>query len=285
MQQDLKQGTPEWLDWRRKHITASDAPVLMQVSKWTTPYQLFLNKAGLGESKPVSESMRRGLEIEPIALMEVEALLNTQLAPAVLQHPGIAWMGASLDGYNAKEGRVIEIKLANVDDHECASSGNVPVHYYPQLQHQMLVAGVSRMYYYSYRPNGSVLLEVKRDNDYCNRLLDTEFKFWDRLQACEAPEMTDKDYFRQDSDEWIYLAKMAIETQNCIKMQEAVLEECKTALERLAEGKSCVGGGIKFAKTTRRGVIDYKAIPELEKVNLEHYRKAPSTFYRLMKDG
>ena len=285
MQFELKQGTQAWLDWRRKRIMASDAPILMGVSKWSTPYQLFMDKAGFGEPKPVSDSMRRGIEIEGIARIEVEKILGTFLSPAVLQHKVYHWIGASLDGYNDHCGQVVEIKLANTDDHEFARRGFVPEHYYPQVQHQMLVADVTKMHYYSYREGDSILLEVNRDDAYCDKLLQVEKEFWDRVQVCEPPELTDRDYVRKDNDEWDYLAQRALSAQLAIKLQENILEECKVSLTQLAEGKSCIGGGIKFARTTRRGNVDYKSVAELRDVDLEQYRKAPTVFYRLMKDG
>ena len=40
------QGTSEWLENRKNHIGASDAPVVMGVSPWDTPYKLWENKLG-----------------------------------------------------------------------------------------------------------------------------------------------------------------------------------------------------------------------------------------------
>ena len=41
---ELTQNTPEWLEFRRKKIGASDAPIILEVSTWKTPYQLWLVK-------------------------------------------------------------------------------------------------------------------------------------------------------------------------------------------------------------------------------------------------
>ena len=38
------QGTPEWLEFRRTMVMASDSPVIMGVSPWKTPLQLYHEK-------------------------------------------------------------------------------------------------------------------------------------------------------------------------------------------------------------------------------------------------
>ena len=58
----------------------------------------------------------------------------------------------------------------------------------------------------------------------------------------------------------------------------------KKNLQELANGKSCIGGGIRFARQTRKGNVDYSAIKELEGVNLELYRKPATTYYRIGKE-
>ena len=39
--------------------------------------------------------------------------------------------------------------------------------------------------------------------------------------------------------------------------------------------------GIKLTKQTRAGSIDYASIPELKNVDLESYRKKPTTFWSM----
>ena len=282
---DLQQGSEEWHLWRKTHITASMAPIIMGVSKWTTPYQLFCEMTGLSPPKQQTEVMSKGLELEPIARCEVEEGLDMSLPPCVLQMKAWDWMGASLDGYNAENKVVLEIKLANYTDHSVAASGKVPDHYYPQVQYQMMVAQVHTMYYYSYRPEGgSILLEVKRDVEYCSQLLERAADFWRRLQECDPPDLTDRDYERRDDEDWKRYAKEILELQKQKNLIEESLEGLRKDLEELSNGKSCIGGGIRFSRQTRKGQIDYSRVNELKGVNLEDYRKSPVTFYRIGKE-
>jgi predicted phage-related endonuclease len=43
----MQQQTPEWLEFRKNKIGASDAPIIMETSPWKTPYQLWLEKLSL----------------------------------------------------------------------------------------------------------------------------------------------------------------------------------------------------------------------------------------------
>ena len=82
---ELEQSTPEWHLWRKSHITASMSPVIMGVSKWMTPYQLFCEITGLTPPRESTAVMQKGLELEPIARAEAEMLLGLDIkrgAPA-----------------------------------------------------------------------------------------------------------------------------------------------------------------------------------------------------------
>ena len=42
----MEQKSEEWLDWRKKGIGSSDAPIIMGVSPWKTPFELWEEKTG-----------------------------------------------------------------------------------------------------------------------------------------------------------------------------------------------------------------------------------------------
>jgi putative phage-type endonuclease len=52
---NLKQRTPEWYQWRKEGIGASDIPVLTGNSPYTNKRQLLLQKKGVGKPTFVSE--------------------------------------------------------------------------------------------------------------------------------------------------------------------------------------------------------------------------------------
>ncbi len=58
MTSQLIQNTPEWHAFRRKRIGASDAPVIMGISPWKTPYQLWIEKTSGIESSAAPQQKR-----------------------------------------------------------------------------------------------------------------------------------------------------------------------------------------------------------------------------------
>nr|WP_305831162.1 YqaJ viral recombinase family protein [Photobacterium leiognathi] len=64
---DLVQRTEAWFDWRKEGITASMIPVIMGLSAYQTPYQLWAEFVGLKEPDDLSGNyhVQRGVEQEP----------------------------------------------------------------------------------------------------------------------------------------------------------------------------------------------------------------------------
>jgi hypothetical protein len=62
-----------------------------------------------------------------------------------------------------------------------------------------------------------------------------------------------------------------------LRLERAAFEEHKlrTTLEGLATARRTYGCGVEVLKSSRKGAVDYSAVPELRGVNLEPYRKAP----------
>src|SRR5438105_377121 len=81
----LVQGSAEWHEHRRKHRNASETPVVLGVSPWQTPYQLWQAKLGLVRPE-VTSAMLRGTELEPAARAVYEARTALALQPLVLAH-------------------------------------------------------------------------------------------------------------------------------------------------------------------------------------------------------
>jgi putative phage-type endonuclease len=187
---EIEQNTPEWFSWRKKNITATMAPILMEVSPWSDPRQLFLKIVGLLPETEKNAAMARGLELEPVVRDLFNEAYNVKTRAVVMisdEHPGI---GASLDGWDEETKTLVEIKCPGAVDHRTAVKGYVPRHYYPQLSHQMIVANVEKCFYVSYRPGDVkefVVIEVLRDRDYDKLLLDKIRDFQRRIETGDCP--------------------------------------------------------------------------------------------------
>lgn len=281
MGMNMKQGSIEWIAMRKNHIGASDAPIIMGVSPYTTPYELWLDKLGLAKDKIVTASMQRGNQLEPKAREIFQAHTGIEMIPKVIVHPDISYMMASLDGISS-EGFAVEIKCPGAIDHASALNGEVPEKYIPQLQHQMEVCGLEWIFYFSFDGENGKILEVKRDQNYIDKMLIKEKEFWDCVLNFEPPEFTSKDYVTRNDNEWRLYAEQYRISDQTIKASQQIKDRAKDNLIRLSGKSSCQGAGLKLCHIVRKGNIPYKDIPEIQKMDLEKYRKPATETWRII---
>lgn len=279
----IKQQTQEWHNLRAEKIGSSDAPVIMEVSPWSSPYQLWQQKI-LGTITQSSFAMRRGLDLEPKARNALSEMTGLILQSDVVFHPSKEWMMASLDVIDIDRKFIAEIKCPNAETHAIAARGKVPDHYYPQLQHQMEVCELGMAYYFSFDGEEGILLEVKRDEKYIQLLLEKEEEFFDCIKNLTPPKLGEKDYVKKSEKPWNDAALKLIQ----IRSQLSILEKEEKALEKdligMANNQNSIGGGIKISRYFRKGAINYGEIPELFNVDVEKYRKDPVECWRISQD-
>lgn len=183
---NLKSGSKEWKEFRRSHIGASDACCIMGTNPWKSITKLYEEKLFPCEEED-NFYMARGRDLEPVALEYFEEMTGLTLFPIVAKHDSIPYMIASLDGLTIDKRKAVEIKCPGKVDHGKALSGFVPEKYIPQLQHQMEVCNLDKIYYFSFDGEHGVLLEVCRDQSYIDILLEREKEFWHCLKTFKPP--------------------------------------------------------------------------------------------------
>lgn len=277
----LVQGTEEWLEFRRNKIGASEASIIMGISPWSTPYQLWAEKLQLVEPRKKSAAMQRGIDMENEAREYFERLVDTFVLPQIVVSPEYHWMIASLDGMDIEGKTIVEIKCAGQEDHAKAIKGNIPDKYYPQLQHQLAVCELDMAYYFSYDGENGVVLDIYRDDNYIKKLIDKERAFWNQLQELEPPELMDRDYQRREDDLWSHAAGDYLSITSAVRELEKRQEALREQLIFMSQGKNSRGGGLQVTHVARKGSIDYSQIPELEMVDLDHYRKRPCKYVKI----
>lgn len=280
MNSELIQNTPEWLEFRRKKIGASDAPIILEVSPWKTPYQLWLEKTS-GVLPATSARQKRGVELEELARQTFEKKTGMIMFPKVILHPTFDWMMASLDGIDIDGQSIVEIKCPGQTDHDTAKAGKIPEKYIPQLQHQLAVTGLKLAYYFSFDGSEGVIVEVERDNDYIERMIDLEKAFWECVESCSPPPLKDRDFVNRQDGDWIEASQKWLEAQKRLGELENEEKSLRELLIRMAGSQSCKGGGVRLTRSMRKGVVQYAQIPELQDIDLEKYRKGPSEIWRL----
>jgi len=279
--QSIVQQTDEWLALRKSKIGASDAPVIMEVSPWKTPYQLWLEKISSVKETKKTASMQRGIDLETKAREEFEKLTGIFMIPQVVFHKSYDWMMASLDGMDIEQKSIVEIKCPNKIDHQTALSGNIPNKYYPQLQHQMEVCELDSAYYFSFDGENGTLLNIPRDDIYIKKMLEKEVEFYECMQNFIAPETNEKDYTITNDDLTSFLASKLIDTKHNIRELQKQEKEMTSDLLLMCGYKNTQGRNFKITKTMRKGFVDYTKIPVLEHMDLEQYRKDPIDIWRI----
>ena len=276
---NLKQGSKEWLAYRKLKVMASEAPIVMGLSKYETPYKLWQRKLGLIEEKEQTQAMKRGIELEPIArnLFNMDNQSNFQ--PVVAECESYEFLAASLDGY--ENGEVLEIKCNGEKNHAMALHDGIPPDHYCQMQVQMFVTDSLKGYYFSFDGNDGKKIEVEFDPLYCQNMIPRLRDFYKQLICFEAPPLQKSDYKEMDSMEWKTLAEDYILLEKEIKAREEKKDIIRKQLIAMAGDTNCVGSGIKLQKTLTKGRVSYENIPELKGVNLDPYRKTATVSWRV----
>lgn len=281
----LVQGSVEWLEWRRNGIGSSDAPIVKGVSPWSTPYQLWEIKTKRASEKVANDAMKRGTELEPKALVAYQKLTGVTMVPEVLEHPSIPYVRASLDGINREKGILLEIKAPGAATHAMAKAGKVPEHYQWQLTHQMLASNINLAHYFSFDGENGVIVEVKRNEERERELLELEKSFWSLVQKDLPPPFTDKDYEILTDAEAIKCFAEYKRIKGQIEALEAEQRLCREHLIDFAAGKRVMCEGVMVYTAMRKGSVDYSKIPVLRGLDLEPYRKKPSSVVTVRVKG
>ncbi len=290
MENDLIQRSPEWFKWRRAHLGASEASAVIGVSPWKTPLELYHEKiSDQVELDNSNFAMRRGVELEPLALAKFEAETGYLMTPAVKVHPIYKWMSASLDGLELEAACAVEIKSPGRADHELALKGIVPEKYIPQLQHIMEVCQLTWMYYMSYVSDSDfIIFKVNKDNDYTAKLIAAELEFWKRIQDRNPPEPTDRDFEEISSLQWICAKNRWRDLQDEKSDIERREKELREEIVKLADNRSAYGAGLKLTKYIRKGTVDFESLVKDklgEDFDKEPYRKPSTESWRISIQG
>jgi putative phage-type endonuclease len=211
--EESEQGTSAWLNFRKNKIGASDAPILMMVSPWSTPYALWRDKKGLNTNpnavpgKSMNFAIERGVRFEPIARARYEIHNDIPMDVAVMAHPEFPWMIASLDGYNKEAKRVLEIKICGREVMQEAKAGRVHIRYAYQLEQQLLVTAADVVDFYCCTVevvNGrekitdTALVVYKSNPDLREKLIPKLHEFYGFMQRNEPPPLCDRDVLIYD---------------------------------------------------------------------------------------
>ena len=262
---DLKQGSPEWLEWRKNGLGGSDAPVVEGVSPYRSKRDLFLEKTGKprveDDSKDFIFSM--GHKTEGIIRKQFQELMNVEMLPVCLVHSQFDYIRVSLDGFDSKHG-VLEAKLVGKEVLEKARNGEIPKHHFSQMQYQLFASGTDIGSYFCHDgKKDGVLIEVRQNKLYTDILIDLVHEFWRDIQEGKIPPLSDMDYLIPEDEK---LLKQLRDAKEFAENAEIEFERMKEIVINTYGHPKIAGGGVKIFKSTRQGSLNLLKVPEIEQV-------------------
>lgn len=292
----------EWLQWRSQGVGGSDAPAVLGISPYQTPFQLWEEKTGKVElERDVNEYItKKGNQYEPFARAKYELINDMEMPPMRCQHKDFDFFRCTMDGGNEENQKGIEIKYTGWEVHEeTKKNGTIPAHYMAQMQHQLFVSGFKSIDYLSYyvesgkdekgnkiipdpKKGELFVVEVFPDKEWLAQYVPQVIAFWDKVKSDTPPDLTDQDkrtILKHDD-----LALKYIEAKKILDEAEVTCNTLKKEIETIAAGivRAEFGKtGLTVVKSYRIGNVDYKKIPELKGVNLDQYRGKTTSSYRI----
>jgi putative phage-type endonuclease len=262
----LNQGSREWLDYRLNCVTATDAaPIAKIKGAFNKRVDIMADK--LGRVKDLSDYQKR-IFSEGHAWEEAVRPAFQGYEPAVIISEENPRFMASLDGLNESLRMILEIKSVTTREKFNEYCEQVPEHYMAQVQWQLMCADYKQ-----------AIIAFVHAGEVVARPVTAMPEMQDRLKACAIEFLQELDSIKggtapspmqelssHDMDRLAYLKKTEAEMKIQLDMID---EEIKSIAEKLMKETSASkleSAAISISYMERQGSIDYKKIPEVQKL-------------------
>lgn len=205
---DYVKDVDQWHQLRGKGIGGSDAGIVMNVSSYKTPYELWEEKTGKVKREFITnEAIEKGNALEPIMFnmfkvfysKEYEVIDTKNISLSSKQFP---FLRANLDGalINKQTGQkgVLEIKSTTIRNASMLKKwqkDDLPITYYFQVLHYLYVTGFDFAIVYAIldipwanKQETRVIKMYREDLEAdIEYLIKTELWFWDKVKTNTPP--------------------------------------------------------------------------------------------------
>lgn len=297
----LNMTRDEWLMHRQKSIGGSDAPSLIELNPWSSPYTVWADKLGKIPPREDHEAMRQGRDLEAyVAERFCEATgKKVRRENNILVNPDYPFAHANIDRMIVGEDAGLECKTTSALNMKNFKNGAYPDTYYVQCVHYMMVTGCKKWYLAVLVLNKEFMVfEIERDEDEIEALAKAEEEFW-KLVESETPPMTDGKQATSDTLDSIYpesnsetvslfgyeneLAQyvaLTAQIKELEKLKDAMANKVKAFLGEAGRGESD-RYNVSWTSTTRSTFDSKRYASEHPDLDLSNYYKTLT--YRTFK--
>jgi putative phage-type endonuclease len=295
----------QWLAARRRGIGSSDVAAILGMSKFATPYSVWVDKVeGLPEDEsPALEFGRRLEAVVADAFADRHPEFLVFKPSEMYAHGEFEWMLANPDRLLWEDGDlvgVLEVKTSNYADDW---SGDEPPDYVLlQVQHQLAVMDL---------PFGIVALlmfgreyrefRVERDERVIAMLVDLERDFWRRVEEHDPPPV-DESEVTEAAIKWLYrepdpetvvelgddgalLLEERAQAKRALDEAERAFRAADNALKARLGNRTVATVRGEVAATwnvvVRQGDLDVDALAADHPELVQKYRRPATTYRRL----
>lgn len=275
---DIGQRSETWFKWRAGGITASDVPIILGLSPYKTPWQLWAEKVGRINAIDISKNpnVQRGIRLEDKIRQLAEARYGELLFPVCGEFGEWNVLRASFDGVDSSL-KPFEFKAPcdTVWDDLLARGNQADTFklYEAQVQTQCVVAGSNSGRLIFYKENGQdhdllITLTPERKRE----IISAAKAFWE-LIVTNTPPTTDplrdwyipgngNDRFRWDShaEAWRtqqHRIKVLKEQLRALEDEQKVVQQEMITL--MGPFMQADIGGVKISRFFKKGNVDYTA--------------------------
>jgi putative phage-type endonuclease len=165
------------------------------LSKWKTPFELYLEKTGQIELEEIdNDAIYFGNALEDFVAKEFERRTGKKVRRKnqMLQHDEHEFMMANLDRVIVGENALLEVKTTSAYNAKEWENGETPANYLVQVNHYLAVTGYEKAYICVLIGGQKfVWNEIHRDEDLINMIIAAEKDFWENHILANNPPALD----------------------------------------------------------------------------------------------